>query len=174
MSPSNKPLSGHSHSPIFSSSWTYTHVPLILAKGSSIIPSGHVLGCLLETAVLPVFVWIQYFLKWKSPWQQLQSLITEQWKWCWYLWGNLCSQNNVPLTMEWIFPANITIKKKIKKCKSVCERNLPGNWRVQGIGKQEWSLLSVAPELKSNHLLLAINTGVLGRAVLICLWLPVT
>ena len=86
-----------------------THVPLILAKGNSIIPSGHVLGCLLETAVLPVFVWIQYFLKWKSPWQQLQSLITEHWKWCWYLWGNLCSQNNVPLTMEWIFPANITI-----------------------------------------------------------------
>lgn len=69
--------------------------------------------------------------------------------------------------MEWIFPANITIKKKIKKCKSVCKRNLPGNWRVQGIGKQEWSLLSVAPELKSNHLLLALNAGVLGRAVLV-------
>ena len=73
--------------------------------------------------------------------------------------------------MEWIFPANITIKKKIKKCKSVCKINLPGNWSVQGIGKQEWSLLSVAPEL--NHLLLALNAGVLGRAVLvICFWLP--
>ena len=42
-----------------------------------------------------------------------------------------------------------------------------GIWRVQGIGKQEWSLLSVAPELKSNHLLLALNTGVLGRAALV-------
>lgn len=61
--PSNKPQWEPSFSPVFGSAQTYTHVPLILAKGSSIITSGRVLWCPIATAVLPVFVWIQFFKK---------------------------------------------------------------------------------------------------------------
>lgn len=58
--PSQKALSEHSHSPTFGSAWIYSHVLFTLAKGRSIITSGLVLWCLMETAALPVFVWIQF------------------------------------------------------------------------------------------------------------------
>lgn len=47
------------------------------------------------------------------------------------------------------------------------KRNLLGDWKAQGIDRQKWSLLSVVLELKSNCLLLALNTRILGRTVLI-------
>lgn len=111
--PSKMPILEHSLQLIF---WfclnLWTHPPHSVKRQEHhyiwscfIMPRGN--SCFACLCVDTVF-----FLKWKSPWQQLQPLITEQWKWCWYVWGKLCSQNNVSLIMEWILSTNISIFKK--------------------------------------------------------------
>lgn len=77
--------------------------------------------------------------------------------------ADICEESSAlriihPLQWSGFFPLTFPFLKN----KKVWERNLLGSRKTQRIGRQKWSLWSVAPELKSNCLLLALNTGILG------------
>lgn len=164
--PSKKTLSEQSHSPIFGSAWIYRHVAFILAKGTSVITSGVVLWCLMETAALLVFVWIQFFKNENCHGNSCSHLLQSSGSDADICEGSYALRIMCPLQLSGFFPLTFPLKKK-KRYENMFKRNFLGDWKAQGIDRQKWSLLSVAPELKSNCLLLALNTRILGRTALI-------